>query len=61
MADAERNFRRLLDASSLGEASLYTECESCRLAGRGNRIARDPFDESVCVYGHRIETWEEEW
>lgn len=50
-----RRFRRLMDRSSVGPQSLYTECEPCRLAGRGPRVARDPFNDGVCVYGHAIE------
>lgn len=42
----------LLRGSSLDPAHLYVECELCRLAGRGNRIARDPFNDDTCVYGH---------
>lgn len=46
----------LLRGSSLDPAHLYVDCEQCRLAGRGNRIARDPFNGAVCVYGHRIDS-----
>lgn len=43
-----------LRGSSLDPAHLYVECEPCRLAGRGGRIARDPFNDDECVYGHPL-------
>lgn len=44
----------LLRGSSLDPAHLYVECEACRLAGREGAIARDPFDDGMCVYGHPL-------
>lgn len=44
-----RALARRLRGSSLDLATLYAECPEC-----GERVARDPFQEDLCVYGHRL-------